>query len=376
MKNLINLKSKTDLSGFYVVFYGSTHIEKPGTYGISHLMEHLMCKNFDDLQNAFDEDGIEWNAFTSTNVVCFHITGLDKYINKWKYILFERLKDFKVTQETLDKEKHIVLEEYKDAFNTQAEAHSLNLMRKLYGIYEAIGERECIESITLKDCEDHFNELYQNPQIINVSKHNKFQLEGFVEKEIELTKKKMSIKPKNVNVVYEDSNDFKEKTSIILTSPIVKDKDAAIVKFTCLLFGMGLQSPLYQEVREKKGLVYYIRCGIGDYNTNGCVAISSETSNENVEEFIETVQNVLQNKEKHITQERFDRVKKYLEILFEKNEISLYENPSNYMRQKNWSLKKLFKQKDFNLEKVMEMCDKYFDFDFYYVSTDKTENWI
>lgn len=376
MKNLINAKSKTDLSGFYIVYHGSTLLEKPGTYGISHLMEHLMCKNFDDLQDNFDEDGIGWNAYTSSNLICFYITGLDKYVNKWKYILFNKMKNFQVTQETLDKEKKIVLEEYKDAFNNQAETHLANLYRKIYGSYDAIGQRESIEAITLKDCEDHFNLQYQNPQVINISKHNKFKLEGFVEKELSFPKEKLKLKPKDVSVTYEKSNEFKEKTSIALLSPIVKDKDAAMVRFICYLFGMGLKSPLYQEIREKKGLVYYVRCYINDFSTNGSVLISSETSNENVDEFIKTVQYVLENKEKFITQERFDVVKQYFEILFEKNKILSYENPESFYRSPNWSLKKLFKQKDFNLEKVMEMCDKYFDFDFYYVSTDKTEDWI
>ena len=48
---IINLPSQTDLSGFYVVFEGSTNIEQKGNFGISHLMEHLLCKNFDHLQD-------------------------------------------------------------------------------------------------------------------------------------------------------------------------------------------------------------------------------------------------------------------------------------------------------------------------------------
>jgi predicted Zn-dependent peptidase len=53
---IINLKSETELSGFYVVYEGSTNLEKPGWYGLSHLMEHLVCKNYDHLQEDFDRD--------------------------------------------------------------------------------------------------------------------------------------------------------------------------------------------------------------------------------------------------------------------------------------------------------------------------------
>ncbi len=62
---IINLKSETELSGFYVVYEGSTNLEKKGNFGISHLMEHLCCKSVDLLQEEFDRDSIDWNAYTS-----------------------------------------------------------------------------------------------------------------------------------------------------------------------------------------------------------------------------------------------------------------------------------------------------------------------
>ena len=101
--------------------------------------------------------------------------------------------------------------------------------------------------------------------------------------------------------------------------------------------------------------------------------ISSETSNENAEEFIKITKEVLGNKEKYITQKRFDVVKKHIEISHVKQEIERYSYPNKYINTLNWSYDKLFKQKDFNLQKVYEICDKYFDFDKFYVSTDKNE---
>ena len=53
---IINLKSQTNLSGLYVVYEGSTNLEKKGNYGISHLMEHLMCKTFFHMIQDFDRD--------------------------------------------------------------------------------------------------------------------------------------------------------------------------------------------------------------------------------------------------------------------------------------------------------------------------------
>jgi hypothetical protein len=38
--------------GFYVVYEGSTNLEKPW-YGISHIMEHLVCKALDHFTRRF-----------------------------------------------------------------------------------------------------------------------------------------------------------------------------------------------------------------------------------------------------------------------------------------------------------------------------------
>ena len=139
---IINLKSQTELSGFYVVYEGSTNLEKPGWYGISHLMEHLMCKNFDHLQEDFDKDGIDWNAYTSGNEIVFYLTGLEEKVNKWKGEFMDLLGQFNVTKEDFENERKIVLEEYMDSFNSQTEVHMLNLSRKLFNDYDPIGLRE------------------------------------------------------------------------------------------------------------------------------------------------------------------------------------------------------------------------------------------
>ena len=166
-----NVKNKTDLSGFYVVYKGSCQLEKPGIYGISHLMEHLMCKSFEHLFDTFERYSISWNAYTSSNEIVFHMTGLDEYINKYKYTFFECLSNFKLDEKTLENEKKIVIEEYKDCFNKQSASHYLNLFRKIYGFYDPIGLMSDLEKITLKDCMDFYELQYSKPStIINISK--------------------------------------------------------------------------------------------------------------------------------------------------------------------------------------------------------------
>ena len=73
---IINLKSQTDLSGLYIISEGSTLLEHKGIYGISHALEHLVCKAFDDLNDDFDRDGFYLPSDHST--LRTPLTGADR----------------------------------------------------------------------------------------------------------------------------------------------------------------------------------------------------------------------------------------------------------------------------------------------------------
>ena len=60
---IINIKSQTELSGFYIVFNAGSNVETKGYYGVSHLSEHLLYHHLDDLLDEFDTYGISNNAY-------------------------------------------------------------------------------------------------------------------------------------------------------------------------------------------------------------------------------------------------------------------------------------------------------------------------
>lgn len=364
---IINLKSQTDLSGFYVVYEGSTNLEKPGWYGISHLMEHLVCKSFDHLQEDFDKDGIDWNAYTSGNEIVFYLTGLDEKVSKYKKDFVKQLTTFNVTKEEFENERKIVLEEYMDAFNDQGQSHMLNLSRKLFNDYDPIGLREDLEKLKFMDCLNFFELQYTKPtKIINVSKKEyKNNLIEFQERKI-IT----DISYGNHDVKLELNNNFKDKTSVAILSPIITE-DFAYVNFINSMLSLGLKSPLYQQVREKKGLVYYIHCYQSRMNDKGINTISTQTSNKNYNEVVEAVKNVISNPDKFLTKDRFDLVRDYFRVIKQKDEILRYKSVGQYISPKDWNIYDILET--VTLKKIREVYDKYYDFDTFYISNDKKE---
>lgn len=365
---ITNLKSQTDLSGFYVVYEGSTNLEKKGWYGISHLMEHLMCKNFDHLQEEFDKDGIDWNAYTSSNEIVFYLTGLDEKVNKWKGEFMDLLGQFNVTKEQFENERNIVLEEYMDSFNDQTQTHMLNLSRKLFNDYDPIGLREDLESLKFMDCLNYFELQYAKPtKIINVSKNKKYK-----NSELEFAERQIV---KNLafgdhKVPLELGNEFKDKTSLVMLSPIIEE-DFAYVHFINAMLSLGLKSPLYQEIREKRGLVYYVHCYQSRMNQQGINTIATQTSNKNFNACVDSVKEVISNPKKYLTKDRFDLVKDYYKVRQQKDEILRYKNVNQWINPEGWSVYDIIDKVDFKT--VKKVYDRYYDFDKFYISSDKKE---
>lgn len=375
-KNYIKVKSKTKLSGFYIVYYGSTLNEYKGIYGISHIMEHLICKSFEHLMLDFERDGILWNAYTSDREIVFYMTGLDKYVNKWKKLFYENILHFNITQEQFDNEKKIVLEEYNRSFNEQSESHFLNLYRKLFDNYGAIGLREDLENLTLKDCYDFFEIQYTKPhKIIDVTKFEHAKTEHFF-KNINYSNTKINKEFKYLNLEsfpFEKLNEYNKESSIINISKVI-DKNLPYVEFICRMLSGGLKSPLYQEVREKKGLVYSIGCQLHELTLDtGVIVISTQTSNLNQIEVQNTIAEVISNPTKYLTKERFDIVKQYYEIKFQKEIENRHLSISTYIHKTQKDLEQLIFSKSITYQNVLDVYAEYFNWDDYYKSIDTKE---
>jgi predicted Zn-dependent peptidase len=368
-QKILNLKNPTELSGFYLVYKGSVLNEKVGIRGISHLMEHLCCKNFDHLLEEFDQNGIDWNAYTADDVVVFYFQGLEEKLSKYRDVVVDLMSKFNVTEEQFKNEKQIVIEEYENSFNEQTECHSENLFRKLFNTYGPIGELGDLKKLTYQDCLDYFEIQYKNPtMIINVSKDFKYEkVLNFSKPTEKLNKIYRYLKDNDYTL--QKSNEFKDKTSIIYLSNVVTN-DFVSVSFITDMLGLGLKSPLYIELREKRGLVYYVHCYLDKKSdASGFINISSLTSNNNVNLFKETLDNLLNKPETFLTKERFDLIKDMYLTKFKKREINRYRNVSDFISPNEWNLE--YNIESITLEDLKEVYKKYFTN--WYKSTDKDE---
>ena len=77
------------------------------------------------------------------------------------------------------------------------------------------------------------------------------------------------------------------------------------------------------------------------------------------------------NWKKYLTKDRFNLVKDFYEVRKQKDEILRYKNVNQWINPEGWSVYDILD--DVKFKKVMEVYDKYYQFDNFYISNDKTE---
>lgn len=365
---IINLKSKSEFSGFYIVYEGSTNIETDGIYGISHYLEHTICYFFERFREDFERDSIEWNATTDLNKIIFYFVGLEEHLSKYRHEIMELMFDFNVTKKRFEIERNIILQEYTDTFNNQSTSHQLNLFRKLFNSYDAVGLRSDLESFKMIDAITFFEKQFLKPsKIVNVSKTYKFVDDNIEFSDLKIDKR---IEYGDYDAPFELDNQFKDKTSIVLLSPLY-ESEFPYLEFINDMLGSGLSSPLYNEIREKLGLVYHISCNETRINKQGIVDITTQTSNQNVDEVISSIKRILKNPNKFLTKDRFEIIKSSHKNKIKKEEINRYKHVDKWIEPDNWSIDSIID--DITYNDVLEVYEEYYNFNKFYISIDKTE---
>jgi predicted Zn-dependent peptidase len=288
--------------------------ETPGTRGISHLMEHLMCKTFDTRREYLKSLGVDYNAYTDNNQVVFWWSGLDTSIREVSQEMFECLTKQKTlwTEEAFNNEKKTVLQEYGDTFNDQYEGFFENLMRKHYGYCDPIGYREDIEKFSYADSLEYAATHFLCPRLLcevgesfvgNVETSAYQMVPQFRLQYMENSGLELETVPRE------------DKTFVgLMGKPIPVDK-AAKIDFIISCITGGLESPLYLEIREKRGLSYFSSGFTNKVGDSMVPFFCASTGNERANELAKVYEDFFsQSAVDYFTEERFNACHKNLMI--------------------------------------------------------------
>jgi len=353
------IDSNIGMSMFGVVYQAGSYWEEDGKRGTSHLMEHLMCKPYEHLYSKMRALGVGDNASTSDNRVAFYCYGLDECIAEISQVILDSLtkQESLWTKEQFDNEKNIVLQEYNDYFNRQDYGALLNFFRKYYNYCDPIGIRCDIEGFTYEDSLAAAKEVFSKPKmIVEVGTHSVKYNGEYADKPLG---SRLSFG--NYDIELEDvPKGTQSLVTVLRKSPLGLD-DASKMKLLNTCIGDGLESPLYQELREKRGLIYGVWVDNQIVGSDLVPYSSAQTSEKNASEVKDVYRELLsKDMSELISEERFDICKQGM--LYEKKKADILPHQGvwttvmgNYNPYENIE--------DFSYEQALELAQRAYSID-------------
>lgn len=157
--------------------------------GIAHFLEHKLFEREDNPFAFYAKSGTDVNASTTLDTTTYYFTGNNNYEENLEYLL-NWIKKFDVTDEQVEKEKKIILEEARMHVDNPDrilyEKSKENILVKHPYRIQTIGTEEDINSITKEDLKLCYNTFYKPNNMFLIAAGN-FNYE----KALEIIKEKM-----------------------------------------------------------------------------------------------------------------------------------------------------------------------------------------
>ncbi|MDH2909684.1 MAG: insulinase family protein [Candidatus Eremiobacteraeota bacterium] len=279
--------------------------EAPHLRGVSHMVEHMLFKgtrrrSAREIAEALDSVGGDLNAFTDKETTCYYAKVIDRHVPLAIDVLCDMLTDSLFDPEELRKERNVVLEEikmYEDAPDELVhEVFSQQLWEGSDLGAPTIGYPETVGALESNDLHAHLAAHYAPNAVVLCAAGNVDHDEI-----VALAKRALGAQTGNAALPVATAPTVRtalarrskeiEQVHLVLGGPCVSARDdrrfALSVAQTIL--GGGMSSRLFQEVREKRGLVYTITAFGSTYREAGSLAVYAGTSLKNAQPCIDTI---------------------------------------------------------------------------------------
>lgn len=275
--------------------------------GISHFIEHMLFKGTENrsaaqIAHEIDSVGGQIDAFTSREYTCFYTKTLDAHIPIALDILSDMLHNPRLSYDDMALERQVIKEEirmYEDSpedlvydLSSYAVWGDTPMGRTILGTYESL------DKITPDIMRNYMNKHYTSLNtIISVSGN-------FDESFFELLEKYFGSRNMSNTLPYLPDAPYRSGNIMVKTKDIeqvqllasfkgidVMDESVYSLLVFNNVFGSGMSSRLFQNIREQHGLVYSISAGHSAYIGTGVFDISAGMNPESLTAVAELISN-------------------------------------------------------------------------------------
>lgn len=302
-----------------------TRMESASNNGISHFLEHMAFKGTArrsafDIAQQMESVGGDLNAYTSREVTAYYARVMAEDTPLALDILADILQHSTFDETECERERGVILQEIGQSEDTPDDIVQDHFQQACYGNtpmgWPVLGPAANVESLSATQLSEYMQEHYDfNKAVVSLSGNPK------------ALKEAEALIPKLFNTHHTPNHPTQaaqyiggeirtertlEQVHILIGCEGVHaqhpDRDA--LSLWSGILGGGMASRLFQEVREKRGLVYGISCSHQSYTDSGILSIEAGTDPNSLDELIHVVADVVHTSLHNITEEELQRVKK------------------------------------------------------------------
>ena len=295
--------------------------------GAAHMVEHMLFKgtktrNAQQIVELIENVGGHMNAYTSREITSYHVHLTANHTARALDVLADMYQNSMLPEEEIERERQVILQEIGMCHDTPDDLIFDNYYETAYAGQAMgapiLGTADIISGMESGALQAHI-ERYYNPARTVISAAGAVEHDALVEQVGAL----FTHLPEN-NDITQDDAEYKpaehrlhkdlEQAHFILGFEAVPRRDAHYYAAQALstILGGGMSSRLFQEVREKRGLVYAIFSFLSGYTDTGQFGIYAGTGPDKLAEIVPVVCEEILKATDSITENEIERAKQQL----------------------------------------------------------------
>ena len=308
---------------------GSRH-ETKKTHGLAHFLEHMMFKGTKkrsalDIARAVDLIGGDFNAMTTREYTCFHLTLPAKEVDFSLDLLSDILMNSQFEGKELERERRVVLQEIAMLDDTAEEYVHEILFEKAFRTHPIalpiLGTKGSVKSFRRTDLLQYFKKHYYSKNIVItlagnvdhtyvVRKLNSL-LGNFRGRKKKAPQTSLKIPKFYPGVHVKQKNHEQCHLALAIAALPIRHQDRIALFLLNSFLGGGLSSALFQKIREQHGLAYNVYSSLAVFSDCGVLGIYVATGTKLVSLCLKLIR------------EEIDRLK---EIPLSKEDLNIVKN--------------------------------------------------
>ena len=291
---------------FVMLAVGSRY-ETKNTSGIAHFAEHMFFKGTDrrpsarDIAGEIDSIGGEFNAFTGKEYTGYYVKCAAEHRDLALDVLVDMLRNSKFDPDEIEREKGVIVEEMNMYFDTPRDYVDSVYDKLLYGDqplgWDVIGTKETVRAAGRETFISYLDQWYRAPRM--VAGIGGSLGDGLLERLEELlgdvpdgsteSPSEVVVNQASARVRIHTKQSDQAHLRFGVPSYPLEHPDRYALALLATVLGGGMSSRLFTEVRERRGLAYYVYGFNQGYTDTGTLFAQAGVDISRIDDAVRTI---------------------------------------------------------------------------------------